>query len=394
MNALRNYFNKIKPNFEEGGKYHAFRSVYEGFESFLFVPNTTSKSGVHIHDSIDSKRIMSMVVIALMPAMLFGMYNVGYQHFKAIGVDAGFWSLFGYGFLAVLPKIIVSYVVGLGIEFVAAQWKHEEIQEGYLVTGLLVPLIVPVECPLWIIAVAVAFSVIFCKEVFGGTGMNVFNPALIARAFMFFAYPVKMSGDAVWVAKDAICGIGAGNVVDGFSGATALGQAATATSSAGFAPFNMDMITGLIPGSIGETSVIAIAIGAVILLWTGVASWKTMLSVFVGGAVMALIFNAVGPDTAIAHMPWYEHLCLGGFCFGAVFMATDPVTSARTEIGKYWYGFLIGIMAIVIRVLNPGYPEGMMLAILLLNVFAPLIDYFVVQSNISKRAKRAIKFNN
>ncbi|MGP1435753.1 MAG: NADH:ubiquinone reductase (Na(+)-transporting) subunit B [Phocaeicola sp.] len=394
MNALRNYFNKIKPNFEEGGKYHAFRSVYEGFESFLFVPNTTSKSGVHIHDSIDSKRIMSMVVIALMPAMLFGMYNVGYQHFKAIGVDAGFWSLFGYGFLAVLPKIIVSYVVGLGIEFVAAQWKHEEIQEGYLVTGLLVPLIVPVECPLWIIAVAVAFSVIFCKEVFGGTGMNVFNPALIARAFMFFAYPVKMSGDAVWVAKDAICGIGAGNVVDGFSGATALGQAATATSSAGFAPFNMDMITGLIPGSIGETSVIAIAIGAVILLWTGVASWKTMLSVFVGGAVMALIFNAVGPDTAIAHMPWYEHLCLGGFCFGAVFMATDPVTSARTEIGKYWYGFLIGIMAIVIRVLNPGYPEGMMLAILLLNVFAPLIDYFVVQSNISKRAKRAIKSNN
>lgn len=394
MNALRNYFNKIKPNFEEGGKYHAFRSVYEGFESFLFVPNTTSKSGVHIHDSIDSKRIMSMVVIALIPAMLFGMYNVGYQHFKAIGVDAGFWSLFGYGFLAVLPKIIVSYLVGLGIEFVAAQWKHEEIQEGYLVTGLLVPLIVPVECPLWIIAVAVAFSVIFCKEVFGGTGMNVFNPALVARAFMFFAYPVKMSGDAVWVAKDSICGIGAGNVVDGFSGATALGQAATATSSAGFAPFSMDMITGLIPGSIGETSVIAIAIGAIILLWTGVASWKTMFSVFVGGAVMALIFNAVGPDTAIAHMPWYEHICLGGFCFGAVFMATDPVTSARTETGKYWYGFLIGIMAIVIRVLNPGYPEGMMLAILLMNVFAPLIDYFVVQSNISKRAKRAIKSNN
>lgn len=394
MNALRNYFNKIKPNFEEGGKYHAFHSVYEGFESFLFVPNTTSKSGVHIHDSIDSKRIMSMVVIALIPAMLFGMYNVGYQHFKAIGVDAGFWPLFGYGFLAVLPKIIVSYAVGLGIEFVAAQWKHEEIQEGYLVTGLLVPLIVPVECPLWIIAVAVAFSVIFCKEVFGGTGMNVFNPALVARVFMFFAYPVKMSGDAVWVAKESICGIGAGNVVDGFSGATALGQAATATSSAGFAPFNIDMITGLIPGSIGETSVIAIAIGAVILLSTGVASWKTMFSVFVGGAVMALIFNAVGPDTAIAHMPWYEHICLGGFCFGAVFMATDPVTSARTETGKYWYGFLIGIMAIVIRVLNPGYPEGMMLAILLMNIFAPLIDYFVVQSNINKRAKRIIKSNN
>lgn len=395
MKALRNYFDKIKPDFEEGGKYHAFRSVYEGFESFLFVPNATSRSGVHIHDSIDSKRIMSMVVIALIPAMLFGMYNVGYQHFRAIGqLDAGFWPLFGYGFLAVLPKILVSYVVGLGIEFVAAQWKHEEIQEGYLVTGLLVPLIVPVECPLWIIAVAVAFSVVFCKEVFGGTGMNIFNPALVARAFMFFAYPTTMSGDAVWVAKEAIFGIGAGHVVDGFSGATALGQAATTASATGFPAFHMDMVTGLIPGSIGETSVIAILLGAVLLLWTGVASWKTMLSVFVGGALVGILFNAIGPDTAVARMPWYEHLCLGGFCFGAVFMATDPVTSARTETGKYWYGFFIGGMAIVIRVLNPGFPEGMMLAILLMNVFAPLIDHFVIQRNINRRAKRVIKFNN
>lgn len=389
MSALRNYLDKIKPNFEEGGKLHAFRSVFDGFETFLFVPSNTAKSGTHIHDAIDSKRIMSLVVIALIPAMLFGMYNVGYQHFNATGAEGGFWAMFIYGFLAVLPKIIVSYVVGLGIEFTVAQWKNEEIQEGFLVSGILIPLIVPIDCPLWILAIATAFAVIFAKEVFGGTGMNVFNVALITRAFLFFAYPTKMSGDAVWVSGDSILGLG--KTVDGLTVATPLGQAATATASTGFPEFNMDMITGFIPGSIGETSVIAIAIGAVILLWTGVASWKTMCSVFVGGALMAWIFNAIGPDTAIANMPWYEHLVLGGFCFGAVFMATDPVTSARTECGKYIYGFLIGVMAIVIRVLNPGYPEGMMLAILLMNIFAPLIDYCVVQSNISKREKRVAK---
>ena len=389
MSALRNYLDKIKPNFEEGGKLHAFRSVFDGFETFLFVPSNTAKSGTHIHDAIDSKRIMSLVVIALIPAMLFGMYNVGYQHFNATGAEGGFWAMFIYGFLAVLPKIIVSYVVGLGIEFTVAQWKNEEIQEGFLVSGILIPLIVPIDCPLWILAIATAFAVIFAKEVFGGTGMNVFNVALITRGFLFFAYPTKMSGDAVWVSGDSILGLG--KTVDGLTVATPLGQAATATASTGFPEFNMDMITGFIPGSIGETSVIAIAIGAVILLWTGVASWKTMCSVFVGGALMAWIFNAVGPDTAIANMPWYEHLVLGGFCFGAVFMATDPVTSARTECGKYIYGFLIGVMAIVIRVLNPGYPEGMMLAILLMNIFAPLIDYCVVQSNISKREKRVAK---
>jgi Na+-transporting NADH:ubiquinone oxidoreductase subunit B len=401
MKALRNYLDKIKPNFEEGGKLHAFRSVFDGFETFLFVPNTTSKSGVHIHDAIDSKRIMSMVVIALIPALLFGMYNVGYQHYLAIGQEAGFFELFIYGFLAVLPKIIVSYVVGLGIEFVVAQWKGEEIQEGFLVSGLLIPMIVPVECPLWILAIATAFSVIFAKEVFGGTGMNVFNPALITRAFLFFAYPAKMSGDAVWVAKDGILGLGEGQVVDGFTGATLLGQAATATS--GDAALTLcnssqaslaDMIIGTIPGSIGETSVIAIALGAILLLWTGVASWKTMGSVFVGGIVMGLIFNAFGAeDNAMAQLPWYEHLVLGGFCFGAVFMATDPVTSARTENGKFIYGFLIGAMAIIIRVLNPGYPEGMMLAILLMNVFAPLIDYCMVQRNITARENR-LKANN
>ena len=385
MKALRNYLDKIKPNFEEGGKLHAFRSVFDGFETFLFVPNSTSKTGVHVHDSIDSKRIMSIVVIALIPALLFGMYNVGYQHYNAVGMpDAGFFEMFIYGFLAVLPKIIVSYVVGLGIEFVVAQWKNEEIQEGFLVSGLLIPMIVPVGCPLWILAIATAFSVIFAKEVFGGTGMNIFNPALVARAFLFFAYPTMMSGDAVWVAKDSIFGLG--QTVDGLTAATPLGQAATnIVPDASLA----DMIIGLIPGSIGETSVIAIAIGAFILLWTGVASWKTMGSVFVGGIVMALIFNALGSESnTMAQLPWYEHIVLGGFCFGAVFMATDPVTSARTEGGKYIYGFLIGAMAVIIRVLNPGYPEGMMLAILLMNVFAPLIDYCFVQKNISARAKR------
>ena len=382
MKALRNYLDKIKPNFEEGGKLHAFRSVFEGFESFLFVPNTTAKSGTHIHDAIDSKRIMIIVVIALLPALLFGMYNVGYQHYLAAGLDGTFWQLFGYGFLAVLPKILVSYIVGLGIEFIVAQWKKEEIQEGFLVSGILIPMIVPVECPLWMLAIATAFSVIFAKEVFGGTGMNVFNVALITRVFLFFAYPASMSGDAVWVAKDSIFGLG--KSLDAVTVATPLGQAATTH----LPEFNWDMVTGLIPGSIGETSVIAIAIGAAILLMTGIASWKIMLSVFVGGGLTAWLFNVAGPDTYIANMPWYEHLVLGGFCFGAVFMATDPVTSARTETGKYIYGFLIGVIAIIIRVLNPGYPEGMMLAILFMNVFAPLIDYYVVQSNIKKRMKR------
>ncbi len=388
MKALRDILDKMKPSFEEGGRFQSLRSVFDGFETFLFVPRDTSKTGVHIHDSIDSKRIMSMVVIALIPCLLFGMYNTGYQHFALTGqMDAGFWTMFLYGFLAVLPKIIVSYAVGLGIEFIVAQWKKEEIQEGFLVSGILIPLIVPVECPLWILAVATAFAVIFAKEVFGGTGMNIFNVALVTRVFLFFAYPTKMSGDAVWVSGHSILGVG--NEVDGLTAATPLGIASTATGPQDYTPFSWDMVTGFMPGSIGETSVIAIAIGALILLATGIASWKIMCSVFLGGTFMAWVFNVVGPDTAMAHMPWYEHLVLGGFCFGAVFMATDPVTAARTETGKYIYGFLIGIMAIVIRVLNPGYPEGMMLAILLMNIFAPLIDYYVVQSNISMRTKRA-----
>ena len=378
MSFLRNYLNKIKPNFEEGGKLHAFRSVFDGFETFLYVPNDTAKTGVNIHDAIDSKRIMSMVVIALMPALLFGMYNVGYQHALATGWDASFMDMFIFGMLAVMPKIVVSYAVGLGIEFAWAQWKGEEIQEGYLVSGILIPLIVPVNLPLWMLAIAVAFAVIIGKEIFGGTGMNIFNPALMARAFLFFAYPQKMTGDQAWIADSPIFGFGGnGTLVDGFSGATPLAHLDTYT-------FNMNAVYGLIPGSIGETSVIAIAIGAVILLCTGIASWKTMISVFVGGILTGLLFENL--DMTPIH--WYEHIALGGFCFGAVFMATDPVTSCRTECGKWIYGFLIGVVAIVVRVMNPGFPEGMMLAILLMNMFAPAIDYFVVDRNISKRMKR------
>ena len=396
MKFLRNYIDKIKPNFEEGGKLHAFRSLFDGFETFLFVPNDTAKSGVNIHDAIDSKRIMSLVVIALMPAMLVGMYNIGYQNALAAGtVEATTWfSMFLYGLLVMLPKIAVSYIVGLGIEFTVAQWKNEEIHEGFLVSGILIPMIVPVGCPLWILALATAFAVIFAKEVFGGTGMNIVNVALIARAFIFFAYPSVISGDSVWVATESIFGIG--STVDGYTCATALQHLANgpeAIGASGAALSTCDMLFGLMPGSIGETSVIAIALGAILLLWTGVASWKTMLSVFVGGIAMSLLFQNTMPENPIAQVPFWQHLILGGFCFGAVFMATDPVTSARTEVGKYIYGFGIGAMAILIRVLNPGYPEGMMLAILLMNVTAPFIDYCVVQSNVSARAKRLTKKN-
>lgn len=386
---IKKIFDNLRPHFEEKGKLHAFYSVFEGMETFLLVPSTTSKVGCSIHDAIDSKRIMSFVVIALLPALLFGMYNIGYQNYAIAQVtDASFWEMFAYGFLATLPKIVVSYAVGLGIEFVVAQWKKEEIQEGFLVSGLLIPMIVPVNCPLWMLALAVAFAVIFAKEIYGGTGMNIFNPALVARAFLFFAYPTSMSGDQVWISSDKILGLG-NQLPDGTTMATPLGIVAD-----GKVPTEnfTDMVVGLIPGSIGETSVIAIAIGAVILLYTRIASWKTMTSVFVGGALVAVLFNMFGSETnMVAQMPWYEHLAVGGFAFGAVFMATDPVTSARTENGKYIYGFMIGALAITIRVLNPGFPEGMMLAILFMNMFAPLIDYCFVQSNINRRLKRAGK---
>ena len=398
MKFLRNYLNKIKPNFEEGGKLHAFRSLFDGFETFLFVPDDTSKSGVNIHDAIDSKRIMSLVVISLLPALLVGMYNIGLQNALAAGTadTTGWFDMFVFGLLVTLPKIVVSYVVGLGIEFTVAQWKNEEIHEGFLVSGILIPMIVPVGCPLWILALATAFSVIFAKEVFGGTGMNIVNVALIARAFIFFAYPSVISGDGVWVATESILGFGSDVTVDGYTCATALQHVANGVEIIGASGAQlsvMDMLFGFMPGSIVETSVIAIAIGAVILLWTGVASWKTMFSVFVGGIAMSLLFQYTLPENTVAQVPFWQHLILGGFCFGGVFMATDPVTSARTEVGKYIYGFGIGAMAILIRVLNPGYPEGMMLAILLMNVVAPFIDYCVVQTNVSARAKRLTKKN-
>ena len=373
MNFLRNYLDKQKPKFEKGGKLEKFHSVFTGFESFLFVPNTTTSSGAHIRDAVDLKRTMIIVVLALIPALLFGIYNVGYQHFNAVGglADTTFFQLFFYGLWKVLPMIIVSYVVGLGIEFAVAQMKGHEINEGFLVSGLLIPMIMPVEAPLWMVALSTAFAVIIGKEIFGGTGMNIWNPALLARAFFFFSYPSMISGDKVWIA---------GDTADAISQATplaqmALGQPLTYSTA--------DMFWGFIPGSVGETSAFCILIGAVILLLTNVASWRTMISVFVGGYLMALIFQPISGVEA------YQQLLMGGFAFGAVFMATDPVTSAQTNTGKYVYGLLIGAMAVIIRCINPGYPEGMMLAILLMNTFAPLIDWFVVQANIKRRLKRA-----
>ena len=381
MKFIRNFFEKTEPYVQKGARYHWLQSLHDGFFTFLFVPKNTSRTGTHIHDYIDMKRTMTVVVLALIPSLLFGMYNVGYQHFKAIGelASTGFFELFFYGFLKVLPIVIVSYVVGLGIEFVFAQLRGHEINEGFLVSGMLIPLIMPVETPLWMIAIATAFAVIFGKEVFGGTGMNVWNPALVARAFLFFAYPVQMSGNAVWVplAESDI-------PVDGFTGATAL-----ADIGAGHVNFSVaEAIFGLIPGSIGETSVIAILIGAVILIITGIGSWKIMVSTIAGGLVTGLIFNifAVNP---LMEFPYWQHLLIGGFAFGTVFMATDPVSAAQTEKGKWIYGFLIGVLAIIIRVVNPAYPEGMMLSILLMNTFAPLIDYYVVQGHINRRLKRA-----
>ena len=360
--GLRKFVDKIKPTFSEGGKLGFLHSTFEGFETFLFVPNTTTSKGAHIRDCNDIKRVMIVVVLALIPAMLFGMYNLGYQ----AGIE-GILPAFWFGFLKMLPMIIVSYVTGLAIEFAFAQKRKHEINEGFLVTGLLIPMVMPVSVPLWIVALSTAFAVIIGKEVFGGTGMNVFNPALLARAFAFFAYTPQMSGEAVWYA-------------DGATGATALEQLGSTGTMQWSA---LDAFIGLIPGSMGETSTAAILIGAVILLFTGVASWRIMLSVFVGGLAFGYLFDAVG----LTEFPAYYHLLVGGFAFGAVFMATDPVTSAQTNTGKWIYGFMVGALAILIRVINPAYPEGMMLSILFMNALAPLIDYFVVERNIARRKK-------
>ena len=361
--GLRNLVDKIKPTFSEGGKLGFLHSTFEGFETFLFVPNTTTSKGAHIRDCNDIKRVMIVVVVALLPALLFGMYNIGYQ----AGIE-GILPAFWFGFLKMLPMIIVSYVTGLAIEFAFAQKRKHEINEGFLVSGLLIPMVMPISVPLWIVALSTAFAVIIGKEVFGGTGMNVFNPALLARAFAFFAYTPQMSGEAVWYAAD------------GKTGATALEQLST---TGGMEWSAMDAFIGLIPGSVGETSTLAILIGAAILLFTGVASWRIMLSVFVGGLAFGYLFDVVG----LTEFPAYYHLLVGGFAFGAVFMATDPVTSAQTNAGKWIYGLMVGALAVLIRVVNPAYPEGMMLSILFMNALAPLIDYFVVERNIARRKK-------
>lgn len=382
MQFLQKIISQIKPNFQEGGRFHYLHSTFDAFETFLFVPAHVTRKGTHVRDSSDLKRTMIVVVLALMPALLFGMWNVGYQHVLSQGLSWGFWEMFFFGFLKVLPIIVVSYVVGLGIEFIVAQMRGHEVNEGFLVSGMLIPLIMPVDVPLWMVALATAFAVIIGKEIFGGTGMNIFNPALLARAFVFFAYPSHISGNLVWVA-----GLGETKAVaDGFSGATPLAH--LAANEVDKLPSVSDLFFGFIPGSIGETSTLAILIGAAILIFTGVGSWKIMTSVFAGGMLMGWIFNLAGANPYM-DIPAYYHLIIGGFAFGAVFMATDPVTSAQTERGKWIYGFLIGLFAVLIRVLNPAYPEGMMLSILLFNAFAPLIDYYVVQGNINARLKRA-----
>ena len=370
--------------FEKGGKLGFLHSTVDAFDTFLRVPGTVTRRGAHVRDAVDLKRIMIIVVLALVPAALFGMWNVGYQHCLATGQEWGLFQNFWYGFLRVLPLYIVAYVVGLGIEFASAQIRNEEVNEGYLVSGMLIPLIVPVDVPLWTLAIAVAFAVLFGKEVFGGTGMNFLNPALLCRAFLFFAYPSKMSGSSVWVSLK-----NGESLIDGATGATPLSFASEgldAMNNAGV-QYDMsawDMFAGIIPGSVGETSVIAILIGAVILIWTGVASWKIMVSSVAGALFVGWLGNFFGATD----VPAYYHLLMGGFAFGTVFMATDPVTSAQTECGKWIYGFLIGALCVVVRLFNPGYAEGMMLAILLMNTFAPLIDHYVTDAAISRRAKK------
>ncbi|MDR2894057.1 MAG: NADH:ubiquinone reductase (Na(+)-transporting) subunit B [Alistipes sp.] len=382
---LRNIVDGVAPTFDKGGRLSFLHSLFDAVETLLFLPSTVTKRGAHIRDAVDLKRSLIVVCLALVPALLFGMYNTGLQHFRAVGdvaAQASIWGCWWYGFVRMLPLILVSYVVGLGIEVAFAQKRGHEVTEGYFVTGLLIPLIMPIDVPLWMVALSVDFSVIFCKEVFGGSGMNIFNPALIARAFVFFAYTPFISGDRVWVRG---AGKG-GEYIDGFSGATPLTQLAENPGEM-LANANVwDWIVGTIPGSIGETSIIAIAIGAAIILFAGVASWRVMASVFAGGWLMGLLFNAIG-GSPVMDMPAYYHLLLGGFAFGAVFMATDPVTAAQTNHGKIIVGLLTGAIAVLIRVVNPGYPEGMMLAILFMNAMAPLVDHVVVGFNIRRRTK-------
>jgi len=380
VKLFSNILSKIKPHFEDGGKLKKFWPAYDAFETFLFVPNHTTRQGVHIRDAVDLKRTMVTVIIALIPALLFGMWNIGQLHYNATGqTEFSIMDAFLFGSMKVLPLILVSYIVGLTIEFAFAVYRGHSVNEGYLVTGLLIPMVMPVDVPLWMVAVSVAFAVVIGKEVFGGTGMNILNPALTARAFLFFAYPTKMSGDEVWIHTGGM------STVDGFSGATPLADLAANI------PLDISLIgsffVGNMAGSVAETSTLAILIGAAILIITGVGSWRTMISVFIGGYIMGLLFNLWGANEYM-NLPAHIHLLLGGFAFGAVFMATDPVTASQTNKGKWIVGFLIGILAILIRVFNPAYPEGMMMAILLMNVFAPLVDHYIIQSNIARRLKR------
>ena len=384
MKPIRNFLNKVKPNFEKGGKLERFYPAFNAFETFLFVPeHTAPANGAHVRDAIDLKRTMILVVLSMVPCLLFGMWNVGYQHYKALGImDVSLLSSFIFGARKVLPIVVVSYASGLTVEFIFAIIRKHTINEGFLVSGMLIPLVMPVDVPLWMVAVATVFAVIIGKEVFGGTGMNILNPALTARAFIFFAYPTKISGDEVWINTSLAKGEA---LADGFSGATALGDAAA--ERADKIPGIWESFIGTIPGSIGETSAVACLLGAAILLYTGIGSWRIMLSVFIGGFLMAAIFNIFGLNTLMRITPLH-HLVLGGFAFGAIFMATDPVTAAQTNTGKFIYGFLVGMFAILFRVFNPAYPEGMMLSILFMNVMAPLIDHYVVEANIKRRLKR------
>lgn len=398
MKALRNFMEKkLEPSFKEGGKLHKFWPLYDGFATFLFVPGHVTHKGVHVRDSIDLKRTMSVVIMALIPCLLFGMYNTGYQHFLALGQTPELGASFLYGLIKVLPIVVVSYAVGLGIEFAFCIIKKHTISEGYLVSGILIPLVMPADIPLWMVALAAAFAVIIGKEIFGGTGMNILNVALVARAFLFFAYPTYMSGD-MWVSMDQRKGyeVVKEGLVDGYTGSTLLGQAADASFGGSFknvagadiSNVFSDAFFGFIPGSIGETSALACLIGAAILIFTGIGSWRVIVSTFAGAYAMGFIFNLVAGDNIYMAMPAHYHLVFGGLAFGAVFMATDPVSAAQTNVGKIIYGFGIGMFAVIIRVVNPAYPEGVMLAILFFNVMAPIIDYFVVQSNIKKRVKR------
>ncbi|MGY8988988.1 MAG: NADH:ubiquinone reductase (Na(+)-transporting) subunit B [Flavobacteriales bacterium] len=385
MKIIKNVLDKIELHFQKGGKLEKMHPAYDAFRTMAFVPSNISTSGSHIRDAVDLKRTMITVIIALLPALFFGMWNIGCQHYEIVlGIkNTSILDSFMFGFWKMLPMILVSYAVGLGIEFAFAIFRGHQVNEGYLVTGLLIPMVMPVDVPLWMLAVSVVFAVIIGKEVFGGTGMNILNPALTSRAFLFFAYPSWMSGDQVWIS-----GL---NEIDGVSGATPLADLASEKNILELEKYSYsisDMLFGYIPGSVGETSFIAIMIGAVILLISGIGSWRTILSVFVGGFVMGLLFNMWG-NNELMRFPSHLHLILGGFAFGAVFMATDPVTASQTNKGKFIVGFLIGIFAILIRVFNPAYPEGMMLAILLMNVFAPLVDHYVIEGNIKRRLKRS-----